>query len=147
MRFRFATFAFVLTGLLCATSAEGLGTEGPASPTVRTAGVYGVSGSEVILVGRMDPNGPTTHWHFEVGTTRAYTANEPHTGTEDPFGGEGFVEVEEAFDCLAPRTRYHYRLVAVNGVGKTFGNDRTFRTKSQRGKGNYRDCPHGKPLR
>jgi hypothetical protein len=71
-------------------------------------------------------------------------------GTEEPLGGREFEPVEEAINCLAPDTRYHYRLVAVDGAGKTYGNDRTFKTKPWQGgsrKVVYGRCPAGRPMK
>jgi hypothetical protein len=112
--------------------------------------VYGVDDWSVVMTGRLNPRGATAHWFFEIGTARAYSDREPHVGSEEPLSGREFEPVEEAMNCLAPDTRYHSRLVAVDGTGKTYGNDRTFKTKpwqSRSRKVAYRRCPAGKPMK
>jgi hypothetical protein len=96
------------------------------APPVETR--YGVSGSEKAeLIGEVDPeNHPLTSCQFEYGETEAYgavsqCASLPH--------GEGFQVVRSnEITGLHPVTAYHFRLVASNVAGTSYGPDRTFGT-------------------
>jgi hypothetical protein len=62
------------------------------------------------------------------GTTRLY---EGKTGELSAGGGSKGKHVQIVLSTLAPATTYHYRLVARNSKGMTFGKDRTFKTHRQ----------------
>jgi hypothetical protein len=63
---------------------------------------------------------------FEYGTSDAYGESVPCSSAP----GSGFrpVAVSGALEDLAPSTTYHYRIVATNGVGTSYGADREFLT-------------------
>ena len=46
---------------------------------------------------------------------------------------------------LAPGATYHFRLVATNGIGTTFGPDQTFTTTAPNGGGSDQDCDQSVP--
>jgi hypothetical protein len=73
------------------------------------------------LNGTVDPNGVTTEYRFEYGTTTAYGLATP---IQQAGSGSDPVQVQAIVSGLTASTTYHYRLVA-NGIA---GNDRTFRT-------------------
>jgi hypothetical protein len=99
-----------------------------ARPAVTTGAAASVTQSTVTLNGRVDANGKATTYFFQIGTTRIYGS----TTAETPAGaGANAVAVSAPVTGLAPATTYHYRLVAKNEDGQTFGKDRTFKTKVQ----------------
>jgi hypothetical protein len=117
-------------------------------PTVRIAHAYGIDDWSAVMVGSINPNGLDTHWHFQLGTTKAYGLLLADVSQERPFDGSRRVKVEEAVECLAPATTYHFRIVAKSKAWKTYGPDQTFTTKRQQGSeaGVYDECPGGKAL-
>lgn len=96
-------------------------------PKARTTEAYGVDGASAVLAGVINPRGqPTVYW-FQWGLTKSYGNISPEWSEEAWYGNEP-REVEEALLDLRRNTTYHYRIVARNRSGKTFGGDRTFRT-------------------
>jgi hypothetical protein len=99
-----------------------------AKPAVTTGPAASVAQSTATLNGKVDANGKQTTFLFQLGTTRLYGTNTADT----PVGaGRNPVNVAIPVEGLAPDTVYHYRLVARNADGRTFGADRKFRTKRQ----------------
>jgi hypothetical protein len=116
-------------------------------PTILDTHAYGVDDWSAVIIGRIDPHGSPTVWHFQLGTTKSYGLHLAGTSLENPLRGDGREVVEEAVNCLAPETTFHFRLVATNSAGRTFGPDRTFTTKRATAPAAavYRTCPEGKP--
>jgi phosphodiesterase/alkaline phosphatase D-like protein len=81
------------------------------------------------LNGSFDPDLDPTNYYFEWGTTTAYgnvTSTPPGSGLE---AGPDSVPVTVVLDDgLTGFTTYHYRLVATNSSGTSYGEDRTFTT-------------------
>jgi hypothetical protein len=77
------------------------------------------------LSGIVNPSGLQTSYEFEIGETTAY-------GGAQIFGNAGDAGGEEAvsttLNYLVPGTTYHYRVVATNVDGTTYGADETFTT-------------------
>jgi hypothetical protein len=96
-------------------------------PVVSTGSVSGVTRSEALLSGTIDPQGWNTSYRFEYGTNTAYGQSWP---TIDVGLGafEGAQPVSVTLPNLQPGTTYHYRLRATNGGGTSFGPDMTFTT-------------------
>jgi hypothetical protein len=135
--------SFVLAGLkpgtvyhfrLVATNAAGTGagvdgafaTTGP--PVVITGPAAGIVTSGATLTGSVDPNGRSTSWHFEYGTTTSYSASTP---SHDAGSARGAKGVSAPVGGLTPGTIYHFRLVAKSGAGTVAGADATFTTAGQ----------------
>ena len=80
----------------------------------------------------MNPSGTQTAndttYRFEYGTTVAYGLTTAALPEGRSLGGNSYVPVSGVLGGLAPETEYHYRVVASNGHGTTYGRDRTFRT-------------------
>ncbi|MGO9972445.1 MAG: hypothetical protein ACLP01_06475 [Solirubrobacteraceae bacterium] len=96
-------------------------------PAVSTGPGIGVPRIYGLVTGVVNPEGLATSYHFEYGTSSAYG----HTTTTTSAGAganDRFVEV--VLTRLQPGRTYHYRLVASNAAGTTFGADRTLRTTS-----------------
>jgi hypothetical protein len=87
--------------------------------------VLSVTLTEAALEARINPAGSPTTYHFEYGTSSSYGTSTPET-----FVGENSTDhvVSESLQGLDPGTTYHFRFVATNGVGTTFGADSTFTT-------------------
>jgi hypothetical protein len=97
------------------------------APAVVTGGAANVAQQTARLTGTVNPNGDTTTFQFQYGTTSAYGSVTP----EQKLGGTGKKTVTADVAGLAPATTYHYRLIARNGKGLTKGADRSFKTKAQ----------------
>jgi DNA-binding beta-propeller fold protein YncE len=101
-----------------------LTTSPPALPVVQARGASEVSQSGVSLSGTVDPGGVQTFYEFDLGADTSYGIR--------VFGNAGFgavpVTVTVALRNLAAGTTYHYRLVANNAYGTTYGQDETFTT-------------------
>jgi len=81
------------------------------------------------LNGSLNPHGLTTSVYFQYGTTTSYgltTAAQSQTGNT-------FRNITANISGLSASTVYHFRIVATNSAGTTFGGDRTFTTLSATG--------------
>jgi hypothetical protein len=95
------------------------------TPPIVTTGAAGeVTQTGVSLSGTVDTRELQTSYEFEVGTDSGY-------GGAKLFGnaGRGGVEaVSASLQFLIPGTTYHYRLVASNEDGTSYGQDMSFTT-------------------
>ena len=115
------------------TTTPGGTTTTPAGPPLVTTGSaspVGTGGGR--LRGKVHPNGATTTYYFQYGTTRKYGRRTPNLPAG--FGRKTF-KAKAIVRGLRPGTLYDYRLVAVSPLGTRFGANRTFRTarKGHRG--------------
>ncbi len=101
---------------------------GPPSPYARTAFAYGIVKTEAVLIGYVNARGSSTTAQFQVGRTKSYGRWFPPGPPEEFYSGRHSSEVEQGVNGLRPSTTYHFRLVATNEGGKTYGKDKTFRT-------------------
>jgi hypothetical protein len=97
------------------------------APGVATGGAANVAQQTARLTGSVDPNGATTTFQFQYGTTSAYGAVTP----EQTVSGDGKKTFTADISGLAPATTYHFRLIARNSAGLSKGGDRSFKTKVQ----------------
>ena len=102
--------------------------KGPLPPAVVTGGAGEVSSSGAVLHGTVAAKGVATTYQFEYGTSKAYGSKIP-ASPESAGEGRTRVEVTQAVTGLEPRKVYHYRLVAANGGGTTYGEDKTLSTE------------------
>jgi hypothetical protein len=119
----------VILMLLAATlpAAAGAQTTTPEPPVATTGLPDAITETAANLNGTVDPNGSTTTFHFEYGTSAAYGLTTPeNTAPEGTDPGP----VKAALTGLTKNTIYHYRLVATNVAGISRGADRTFRTNA-----------------
>ena len=94
------------------------------TPSATTNAATNVTGTGATLNGTVNPNGSSTTVFFQWGTDKTYgnqTANQIFTGNTSQ-------NVTDSLSGLALNTTYHYRIVAMNGGGTTFGNDVIFMT-------------------
>jgi hypothetical protein len=115
-----ALFLAALTVGLLAGSAQA------ASPAAVTGNVSNLSTTSARLNGSVDPNGESTGWYFEFGTTTSYGTK---TATQNAGSGQNPNNVNSNVSGLAVATMFHYRLVAMNASGTTLGADHTFITE------------------
>ncbi|HET6869365.1 MAG TPA: hypothetical protein VFH80_25870, partial [Solirubrobacteraceae bacterium] len=96
-------------------------------PAVTTSSTSDVSKSSATVSGTVNPNGQSTTYFFEYGTTTSYGTQTNATGVGS---GNTPVGVHQSIFGLSPNTTYHYRLVATNSAGTTKGTDQTLTTPS-----------------
>ena len=96
-------------------------------PTVATGDAPERTETETTITGTVNPNSLQTSFHFEYGTTTGYGMSIP-VPDEGAGSGSGQVVVSKRLANLQPNSHYHYRLVATNSAGTSFGSDRTFNT-------------------
>jgi hypothetical protein len=77
------------------------------------------------LQGGIYPNGAGTSWWVQYGTTTSYGQQ---SAAASLGAGTSPTEAAALLTGLSPSTAYHYRLVAQNGFGTTYGYDYTFTT-------------------
>jgi phosphodiesterase/alkaline phosphatase D-like protein len=97
-------------------------------PGVTTGAVAGVSTASAILQGSVNPNQGTTVVQFQYGLTPSYGQVTPVQGVGN---GTTSAEVSIPTAGLEPGTTYHYRLIASNSAGTSFGQDSTFTTAAE----------------
>jgi phosphodiesterase/alkaline phosphatase D-like protein len=100
----------------------------PAVEEVETGPVKGVKPEEAMVTGILNPGGFDTHYYFQWGTTSAYGKSTPAPPGTDAGSVTSAIEAETLLTGLSPNTLYHYRLIAENSFGATYGGDRTFTT-------------------
>ncbi|MBV9416839.1 MAG: PKD domain-containing protein [Solirubrobacterales bacterium] len=84
-----------------------------------------VSAHAATIAGGIYRNALDTNWWVQYGTTTAYGSQ---TSPIDVGAGGAPVPVTGYLSKLSPGTTYHYRLVAENSTGTTYGYDYTFTT-------------------
>ncbi len=116
-------------------SASGGGSSGTVSastvcpavaPTVTTNPASGITTSEATLNGMVNANDDNTVVTFEYGLTASYGSTV--TADQSPVTGTSDTAVNKAIRGLSPDTTYHYRVVGVNSVGTSNGEDQAFKT-------------------
>ena len=79
------------------------------------------------MKGVVNPQGQTTKYFFNYGTTTAYGQKTSETSVG---AGTADVNASAQLTGLAPGTAYHFQLVAKSAGGETKGLDGTFTTES-----------------
>ena len=99
----------------------------PPEPTAKTGLVKPVGANTATVHGVVNPKGSPTTAYVEYGKTAAYGSRTPSKDA-----GKGTADKDMTFELteLAAKTRYHYRVVAVNAGGTAYGDDMTFVTKA-----------------
>lgn len=96
-----------------------------AAPGATTGAASNVTSSSAHLAGAVNPNGDSTTYAFQFGTTTAYGSQ---TNSQPAGSGTTEQDVSANVTGLRSGTTYHYRLVATNTSGTTVGSDQTFAT-------------------
>jgi phosphodiesterase/alkaline phosphatase D-like protein len=95
------------------------------APTVATGDVTSITPTGATLRGSVTPNGLSTTWWFEYGTSTNYGSK---TSSHSAGSGTALRSASTGIKSLRAGTAYHYRLVAQNARGRVAGADRTFTT-------------------
>jgi hypothetical protein len=102
-------------------------TSSSTKPTATTNSATSVSSSLATLNGTVNPNGTSTTAYFQYGTTTSYGST---TSSQSIGSGTSNVSVTANLSGLSSGTTYHYRVVATNSAGTSYGSDITFTTSS-----------------
>ncbi|MBF0230095.1 MAG: hypothetical protein HQK63_11015 [Desulfamplus sp.] len=99
------------------------------TPTVATGSASLIATDSATLDGTVNPNGSATTWYFQYGTTTNYGS----LTSIATLGSSGSTSetVSSRIMVLEENTTYHFRLVAANSTGTTYGNDKTFTTTGE----------------
>jgi len=99
-----------------------------AAPLATTRAPSSITASGATLDGTVNPNGEAATYRFEYGTTTAYGSRAPSV---DTIAGSDYADhsVSQAVSGLAEGTTYHFRVVATNATGTSYGADQTFTTQ------------------
>ncbi|MCA1689201.1 MAG: hypothetical protein LC720_01765 [Actinobacteria bacterium] len=97
----------------------------PTAPVVHTGGASSLTFQSATLSGTVNPGAQPTTYFFQYGTTTTYGGQSLPAGLA---AGTTAVAVQSAIAGLAPKTKYHYRIVAVNNTATRLGADATFTT-------------------
>ena len=100
----------------------------PAVDKLVTGSVKDVEPDDATVTGSLAPDGFDAHYYFQWGTTTAYGNAAPAPPGVDAGAEKGAVSAEATLSELSPNTVYHYRLVATNSFGATYGADQKFTT-------------------
>jgi len=95
-------------------------------PAATTLPASGVTDTTAGLNGTVEPNNASTTVWYEYGLTAAYGSTQP--AAQSPLAGSGIQTVSATIGGLTTGVTYHYRVVAQNSGGTTYGADRTFIT-------------------
>jgi hypothetical protein len=115
-----------LTGLVLLAAGAGSAAV-TAAPTAITGPVTAVGTTTATATGTVNPNGQSTSWYVEYGTTTSYGKK---TASKSAGSGTGNVQVSASLTGLRAASSYHYRLVATNAAGTKRGADGIFTTAS-----------------
>lgn len=94
-------------------------------PTILATAPFAPSATGVAFTAQINPNGARTTYRFQYGTSTAYGLE---TFGQTIAAGAVPQSVSFRINSLAPRTTYHFRVVASNRAGTTFGPDTIART-------------------
>lgn len=116
----------VAGGLIGYGADQSFETAGP-PPTVTTGSATGVTQTEAMLAGTVNPNGSNvTRCAIEYG--RSLPSGTTVACSPSPGSGTSAVPVSGAASGLSANTTYEYRVIAETGGGSTTGSTATFKT-------------------
>jgi hypothetical protein len=120
------TFRNIIAGtlllvFLCAFQSTALAI----APSATTQAASSITTSSATLNSYVNPNGLATTIYFQYGLTTSYGSSTSLGGIGTAAGNYGF-----AVSGLSQNTTYHFRIVAYNSSGTTYGNDLTFTTST-----------------
>jgi len=94
-------------------------------PVAATGAASGVSFNAASVSGTVRSRGADTHYYFEYGPSPSYGQTTP---SQDNGSGDNAQSVGAQIAGLQSSVTYHYRLVAANASGTSYGQDETFAT-------------------
>jgi hypothetical protein len=95
----------------------------PTRPAATTGGVRDVTTTSATLTAAVNPHGSGTTSKFDYGLTTSYGSS---VSASAAGSGTSTRTVTARIAGLTAGKRYHYRVVAANGLGTTTGSDRSF---------------------
>jgi len=95
------------------------------APKVITGSASSVTLDSATLNGTVNPNGEATTYYFEFGVDTSYGFT---TSSSSAGADTSPVSVSAPISGLISDTTHHYRLVATNSEGTSYGQDKTFTT-------------------
>ena len=93
------------------------------APSATTQAASSITTSSATLNSYVNPNGLSTTIYFQYGLTLSYGSTTSSGGIGTAAGNYGF-----SISSLSANTTYHFRIVAYNGSGTTYGSDLMFTT-------------------
>ena len=91
-------------------------------PEASTEGPTSVTDTSATLNGSVNPDGVAATYQFQYGTTTSYGSVSP--ALAEPVGSDSTThQVSTELAGLAPGSTFHYRIVARNANGATYGED------------------------
>jgi hypothetical protein len=93
-----------------------------AAPTVTTTAATAVTSTSATIGGTANPNGQGTSYYFQYGLTASYGSEAP-IPSQSVGSGTSEQSVTQDLTGLSSITTYHYRVVATNPSGTSFGAD------------------------
>jgi uncharacterized delta-60 repeat protein len=103
-----------------------LTTAPPSRPSATTGAASAIGEVSAEVAGSVGTGGLATSYHFEYGKTASYGSSTPQAAAL-PATAANFA-VSARLTHLTPGTKYHYRLVATNADGTSYGSAGTFTT-------------------
>ncbi|MHB8235193.1 MAG: hypothetical protein ACYDHT_11135, partial [Solirubrobacteraceae bacterium] len=97
------------------------------APSVGSPTASNVAEQAATLAAPVGANSQATEYFFQYGPTGEYGSQ---TATASAGAGASPVVVSASASGLSPSTSYHFRAVATNASGTTYGPDQTFTTAS-----------------
>jgi len=116
-------------GLCCGMTGRVTVTTPTGPPIVTTDPATLIASFSAKLNGSLNPHGFTTTFHFEYGLTTSYGATTPPQNRS----GNTRQNVNANISNLMANRVYHFRIVASNAQGTSFGSDRTLTTLTATG--------------
>ena len=96
-------------------------------PEVTSDEASSVTPTSAIVNARVNPNGAeVSDCHFEYGASESYGHSVPCGSL--PGSGESPAAVSATLGSLSENTTYHFRIVATNPGGTSYGSEKTFTT-------------------
>ncbi len=96
-----------------------------AAPAATTGAATNITSGSAILNASVNPNNSATTAYFEFGLSTSYGAATPASSVGS---GTTSLPVQASTGSIAPGSTFHYRVVAYNDGGTTYGQDATFTT-------------------
>jgi len=93
------------------------------TPSASTLSAYGLTSTSAVLQASVTPNATTTFAWFQYGLTTNYGSA---TAPGNVGAATSPLNLQSAISTLTPGALHHFRVVATNSIGVSFGADLTF---------------------
>jgi hypothetical protein len=100
----------------------------PAVDGLQTTAATDIGQDGIKLTGQFNGDGSDHHYYFEYGLTDEYGMVSEEAPGSDAGSPVGVTQVSSVIDDYEGYKTYHYRIVAENGFGVSYGQDETFET-------------------